>query len=363
MYIKYGIILAVMAATVANSPVIAAEIVINAVGDIMLAGSAAPTLKKLGYDHPFGGTAEELKKADINIGNLETPIGLGGVEFTGKKFRFRSAPQAAPALKRAGFSVVTLANNHIMDFGEEALQETARNLAENGILYTGAGPSLAAAREPAILERKGARIAFLAYSITLPAEFYASASQAGTAPGHPRYYKNDIALAKRSADYVVVSFHWGSEATTTPHSYQIKAAHAAIDAGADLVLGHHPHVLQGIERYKNGVIFYSLGNFIFGSMSRTASTSIIARITLDKGVKKVEVIPIEIRNRKARFQPKLLTAKEGEDVVDHLERISRKMGTVMVREKNRFFVKGAADDMKFAAIKGGKANDPPVRGH
>ena len=125
---------------------------------------------------------------------------------------------------------------------------------------------------------------------------------------------------------MLVSFHWGSEGATSPSPYQVAAARAAIDAGADVILGHHPHVLQGIERYKKGVILYSLGNFAFGSYSRTASRSIIARITLDDGVKGLELIPLNVQNREVRFQPRPLKGKERETAMDRLRRTCLEMG-------------------------------------
>ncbi len=339
--------IAFMAAYLSVQTAQAQEIVINAVGDIMLAGSGSATLQRLGCDYPFAATATELRKGDIAVGNLEAPLARGGTEFMFKKFRFRADPQCAPALKRAGFSVVTLANNHMMDFGEVALLETLRHLDESGILSAGAGQTLAAARHKAVLQVKGAKVAFLAYSLTLPVEFFAASDRAGTAPGYPRYFKEDIALAKGSADYVVVSFHWGSEGATSPHPYQTATARAAIDAGADVVLGHHPHVLQGIEQYKKGIIFYSLGNFAFGSTSPTADRSVIARITLDNGVKTVELVPLNILNSEVRFQPKPLKGKRGKAVIDHLNLISREMGTVIGSAGGRYLVRFGTDGEQF----------------
>jgi poly-gamma-glutamate capsule biosynthesis protein CapA/YwtB (metallophosphatase superfamily) len=307
----------------------ARELVLNAVGDIMLAGSAAASLERLGYDYPFAATCAELKKGDMAVGNLEAPIARHGIEFTDKRFRFRTDPRSAGALQRAGFSVLTLANNHMMDFGPSALRETIRHLDGSGILHTGAGETSAAARRPVFVRKKEGNVAFLAYSLTLPEEFYAAADHAGTAPGYAAQVREDIVRAKASADYVVVSFHWGSEGATIPHSYQVRAAHAAIDAGADVVLGHHPHVLQGIERYRKGIIFYSLGNFAFGSRSRTADRSVIARITLDKGVRGVELVPLNVKYSDVRFQPRPLSGQKGRDVIDRLNRISQQFGTVI----------------------------------
>jgi poly-gamma-glutamate synthesis protein (capsule biosynthesis protein) len=323
---------------ISASPASAQEIVINAVGDIMLAGSGATTCKRLGYDYPFIETKAELKKSDITIGNLESPIARGGNIFTCKRFHYRSAPEAATALKNAGFSLVTLANNHMMDFGPEALEETLQHLEKAGIGYTGAGASIKMARRRTVITVKGIKVAFLAYSLTFPDAFYATAERSGTAPGFYAFYRNDIAAARKVADYVVVSFHWGTENVAVPKPYQMATAHSAIDAGADVVIGHHPHVLQGIERYKNGVIFYSLGNFTFGTASETARRSIIARVILETGVKGVELIPLNVLNREVHFQPKVLSGKEGRDVIDHLTRISRKWNTIITATGGHYLV-------------------------
>jgi poly-gamma-glutamate capsule biosynthesis protein CapA/YwtB (metallophosphatase superfamily) len=316
----------------------AQQIVINAVGDIMLAGSGTGTFARMGYDYPFAATHLEMKAADINIGNLEAPITRRGLEFTGKKFRFKTSPNAAAALKRAGFSILTLANNHIMDFGADGLDETLRRLDREDIYHTGAGVNLASARKPALVPVRDKKIAFLAYSLTLPKEFYAEADRAGTAPGFAPLYIEDIMKAKSCADYVVVSFHWGAEKSLTPQPYQILAAHRAVDAGADLVIGHHPHVLQGIELYKKGVIFYSLGNFAFGSLSSGSDTSVIARIILENGIREVELIPLNVLNAKVRFQPQIFQGERGLGVIRHLIALSRPLGTEIGTDGKRYLV-------------------------
>jgi poly-gamma-glutamate capsule biosynthesis protein CapA/YwtB (metallophosphatase superfamily) len=317
----------------------AEKIVLTAVGDIMLAGSGVATFAKRGYEYPFAATERELRRADITVGNLEAPLSRKGTEFTGKKFRFKASPKAAAALRAAGFSVVTLANNHIMDFGSVGLQETMENLASEKISFTGAGENLAAARRPALVERKGMKIAFLAYSLTQPLEFFAAESRAGTAPGYSRLFREDIRQAKLIADYVVVSFHWGAELATFPKSYQVDAGRRAIDAGADLVIGHHPHVLQGVERYRRGLILYSLGNFAFGSTSRHADTSIIARITLDGAVKEVELLPLNVLNSHVRFKPEILKGTRGRAVISRLNELSRSWNTEIVADGERYLVK------------------------
>lgn len=317
---------------------LAQPVVINAVGDIMLAGSGAPLFRRTGYDYPFAAISATLRQGDLNIGNLESPIARVGEEYAGKKFRFRADPAAAAALQRAGFSHLSLANNHILDFGPGGLRETMATLDGLGISHAGAGPDLGSARQESIVTVRGVRIALLAYSLTYPAEFYAGGDRAGTAPGYENYYRADIARARKSSDYVVVSFHWGAECAEFPKDYQRVTAHRAIDAGADVILGHHPHVLQGIEYYKSGVIFYSLGNFAFASRSGKADRSMIARITLDNGISAVEVIPLNVLYSEVRFQPRLLTGSRGWAVVERLQRLSAEMGTVIKGSDDRYRV-------------------------
>jgi poly-gamma-glutamate synthesis protein (capsule biosynthesis protein) len=305
----------------------AEPIIMNAVGDIMLAGSSVKTLERFGYDYPFGATEKILKNADIVFGNLEAPITRSGVEFVSKKYRFRQSPHVAGALRNAGFTHLALANNHILDFGETGFNETKRFLEREGIAFFGAGHNLATARKAWFSEIRGVKIAFLAYSLVYPEEFFAGDCRPGTAPGYSSLFTADIRQAKKSADYVIVSFHWGTEGAETPKPYQVAAGHKAIDAGADIVIGHHPHVLQGIEYYGPGIIFYSLGNFAFGSLSRTAASSMIARITLDNGIKEVELIPLEVLNSKVRFQPQILAGSRGNAAAKPMYRLSREMGT------------------------------------
>ncbi|RII28402.1 MAG: capsular biosynthesis protein [Geobacter sp.] len=325
------------------------EIVINAVGDIMLAGSGTPVYSRLGYDYPFAATRKYLQRGDLAIGNLESPITSRGDEFRDKRFRFRAEPAAAAALREAGFSVLTLANNHVLDYGSVGLQDTADLLDRYGILHSGAGKNLGEARQAVTITIKGKRLAFLAYSLTFPDKFYASDSTPGTAPGYPSFFADDIAKARQTADYVIVSFHWGTERAERPHSRQVAAAHQAIDAGADVVLGHHPHVLQGIERYKGGVILYSLGNFAFGSLSPSSRQSVIARITLGEGVREVEFIPLNVLNRTVRFQPRVMEAGRGDAVIAHLNRISAHLGTAIVSDGGRHLLDMGKDNQRVAA--------------
>ncbi len=316
----------------------AEELVITAVGDIMLAGIWTPTLRQNGYGHPFIGVKNVLAASDINLANLESPIAVGGHEYFEKQFRFRAEPQVAPALRAAGFNLVTLANNHSMDFGGEALAETLRHLSANGIAWIGAGKNLTEARKMALYSIKGKKIAFLGYSLTQPIEFFAGTDRPGTAPGYEKLVTADITAARSQADYVIVSFHWGKEANSTVQAYQRAAAHKAIDAGADVIIGHHPHILQGVERYNRGIIFYSLGNFAFASKSKTADVSAMIRLRLNDERREAEILPLDVLHRRVGFQPQLLTGERGATVIKKLSDLSVPFNTKIQSKEGRYTI-------------------------
>jgi poly-gamma-glutamate capsule biosynthesis protein CapA/YwtB (metallophosphatase superfamily) len=306
------------------------DVRVVAVGDIMLGGTATPELVQFGYDYPFANVRDLLHHADVVFGNLEGPLTDRGTAAV-KEYVFHSPPQrVAPALARAGFNVVSLANNHSMDYGLDGLRDTIEALRRAGIAHAGAGENLAAARHPALIQVGAVRVAVLAYSLTFPEEFWANGVRPGTAFGHESQVRADVAVAKKTADVVLVSFHWGRERTVELRDYQRKLGHAAIDAGAAAVIGHHPHVLQGIERYRGGVILYSLGNFVFGSYSRAAARSVVARFSLRRGrVHALELYPINVLNVEVVFRPSRLHGAAANEVVTELQRISRPFGTVI----------------------------------
>jgi poly-gamma-glutamate synthesis protein (capsule biosynthesis protein) len=317
---------------------LAEEIAINAVGDVMLAGRWATTIRKNGYDSPFRGVVAQLKAGDISIANLESPIARGGVEFTEKKFRFRAEPELAGALKESGINLVTLANNHSMDYGAQALAETMINLERSGIAWIGAGESLAEARKMALYTIKGKKIAFLGYSLTQPMEFFAGRGRPGTAPGFENIFVEDIRRARQQADYVIVSFHWGTEGRSAIQPYQRTVAHKAIDAGADVIIGHHPHVLRGIERYKTGIVFYSLGNFAFASKGRSADAGLMVRLRFSEGVREAELLPLDILHRRVGFQPQPVSGKQAAGIIERLNTLSITLNSSIENRDGRYVV-------------------------
>jgi poly-gamma-glutamate synthesis protein (capsule biosynthesis protein) len=295
---------------------------ISAVGDVMLSGSAGEFLEKYGYQYPFLHTKEILKSTDLAICNLEGPFVNSGTPFE-KTYTFKVPPKYAPALIDGGFDLVSIANNHIMDYGEEGLFSTMRVLDSLGIKYAGAGKNSIEARKPAVIKIKSKKVAFLAYSTTFPEEFYAKKDKSGTNFPFEENLINDVRNCDKNYDIVIVSFHWGAELMEQPKHYQKALAHISIDNGADLVLGHHPHVLQSFEIYKSKLIAYSLGNFSFGSYSEKAKESVILIVELSKDkFSGGKVIPISVHNVVDLFQPKLLSGDRFDKVVEKINEIS-----------------------------------------
>lgn len=300
-----------------------------AVGDIMLGGTATPTLHEFGYDYPFAATARILQAADVAVGNLETALSHRGVAFD-KKYTFRNPPEkVAPALKKAGFDLLSLANNHTMDYGIVALEDTLNALASVGLPAVGAGMNQAQARQAKIIEVKGQKIGFLAYSLTFPEEFWALKDRPGTAFGHASQVKQDVSALKAGVDHVVVQFHWGREGKTELRDYQVALGRASIDAGASLVLGHHPHILQAIEHYKGGVIYYSLGNFAFGSFSNRVQVGGIASVELcpSANKNKYAIKFVDVNNFRVRFRPTPIKGDKLEAAYNELKDLSALRGT------------------------------------
>lgn len=340
MYMKTlpALLSAAVLAAAASQPALAQpaaapndDVVVSAVGDIMLDASSRPVIEGMGYDYPFAAVRTLFDGSQVVFGNLEGPLTDRGTAETDKKFTFRSPPaKVSTALKNAGFTVVSLANNHMLDYGADGLAQTVDTLDATGIKHAGAGADLAAARQPALLEAGGKKIAVLAYSITLPENFYAADHKPGTAFAREEEVRADIIAARKQADIVLVSFHWGQEGKTQLRDYQTYIGHLSIDAGASAVIGSHPHILQGIEHYKDGVILYSMGNFTFGSYSSHSTRSAVAQLRFHDGrLVQVKMFPINVNNFEVAFQPKPLQGKEADAVIDGLAQLSAKRHTVV----------------------------------
>lgn len=271
-------------------------------GDIMLSRSVGKIMeKRADWSYPFHRVGELLGGADLAFANLENPISRRG-QNVGSIYSFRADPRAADGLVYAGFDVLSLANNHIGDYGAEALVDTLAILEENGIAYAGAGRDYGEAYRPVVRDVRGVRVAFLAYTNLLPRAAHAPNSKPAVAYLDMDAVKSGIAAARELADIIVVSFHWGEEYHTRRSASQEEIAKAAVDAGASLVVGHHPHVAQEVERYKDGYIAYSLGNFVFDqNFSPDTSRGLLLKVTL-RG-KRIESVETSTVFFTPEFQP------------------------------------------------------------
>lgn len=243
------------------------RVILMAVGDIMLGRTIGEMIETIGPQAPFLDTADTLRSADITVGNLECPISDRG-EPEPKTYAFRAPVAAGESLAYAGFDLVNLANNHSLDYGPQALSDTLEILVANGVQAVGAGMNATQAYSPAFIEVNGLRIAFLGFVDVFPTDYdyrtwEAGPDQPGVAWAHEDRVREGVMAAKAEADIVIVILHNGYELVEQIGSQQQLIAHAAIESGAALVIGSHPHIIQRIERYQEGLIAYSLGNFVF----------------------------------------------------------------------------------------------------
>lgn len=237
------------------------------VGDMLPGEYLNPLMEQNGFDYPYRNAMLYLSEPDITAGNLELPVTLGGTPIVGTPYVYKGHPDALPAIKDAGFDVLSLANNHAMDQGLEGMLDTIKHLKETGIGFMGTGNNDTEAFEPYYTEAKGIKVAFVGLSHVIP---YTELKADRNTPGIAETYETKraaaaISAAKEKADLVVVMVHWGDDQADKPSDIHKANARTYIDAGADLIIGAHPHVLQGFEKYKGKWIAYSLGNFIFSA--------------------------------------------------------------------------------------------------
>lgn len=279
-----------------------ATIRLAAVGDINYDRSPAYIIQTTGdLAYPLSRVQPIFEAADYTIGNLESALGDIG-EPAAKRYPFRSPPETAQSLAIGGIDLVSLANNHAQDYGPEALLQGIDLLHAAGVATVGGGANDPAAYAPHIAEINGLKVAFLGY-VHVPVEaithfdtqsWTATADTPGLAWADPARVSADVAAIRPEVDLVVVILHSGYEYIEEPSEPQVAAARAAVDAGADLVVGHHAHILQGIHRYNDGVIAYGLGNFLF-NIDGPPETAIL-NVWLDRdGVRQLELIPAIIQ--------------------------------------------------------------------
>lgn len=274
-----------------------AEVILT--GDIMLSRNVAAAIKKAGNpDLPFLRLADFLNSSDFNFGNLESPFsGRNNITPSGSLV-FNAPTDYVKGLVDNNFKILSLANNHALDQGIKGVMFTRRHLAEAGIASVGTGANQDEAWHSELVAVRGIKIGFLAAS-------YASQNDGGKTENAYVARTDDLATLKSKilelksqADIVIVSMHAGTEYTRQPNASQTDFAHAAIDAGANIVVGHHPHWVQGYEQYGQGIIFYSLGNFIFDQeWSQKTKEGLAVKLKIsDSKLRSAELFPVIIEN-------------------------------------------------------------------
>lgn len=265
-------------------------------GDVMLSRQVNNRMVKYGdYLWPFVKIADFLRDADLTIINLESPfINTKDYFVPTGSFIFKTDPSAIEGLILAGIDLVSLANNHSLNQGLTGLQESFSILNEAGIKYVGAGNNELEARQAEIFEINGERFALLAYAYP-DDNSVATSNQAGIANMDIDRMKADVRRLKEEGNIVIVNMHAGTEYVTEPNWQQVNFAHAAIEAGAEAVIGHHPHWPQTFEFYQGKPIIYSLGNLVFDQMwSLETRQGLLAKLSWREGWEKIELIPVKI---------------------------------------------------------------------
>ena len=296
---------------------------IIAVGDINLGRQTGQKILAGDIDYPFQFIGDYLRSADITFGNLESQLTDldGETQSPTNEYRFAGPPDGAQTLANAGFDIVSVANNHMWDYGKDSLFETLDNLDKSKVKYAGASEIPDQLYQPTITEVNGQTIAWFAVTAIL------NGYEKSGATDYVAWADTDKLLPavqqiRPWVDWIIVSMHRGVEYDNIPSDPQRDFAHQIIDVGADIVIGHHPHVPQGIENYNNGLIFYSLGNFAFWQpMEYWTQHSFVAEITLYSDRKfNYTIIPID-----AGWQPQLTESDDDKNLLlQHLSDLSEK---------------------------------------
>jgi len=316
-----GIVVALAAIALCAFAAGHSDVTVSFAGDILLDRGVADAIRAHSADYLFDGVGDIFSASDIAFANLEGPLSAGGSGVLKDEWLlFRADPSCAQAMKSAGLTILNLANNHSMDYGHTGLENTMEALRANGILPLGAGMDKESAHEPAFLRKMGAKIGFLGFSDFPPEGYFYNAQKADIAYADRNTLADAVKDAKENCDILIVSFHWGAEFTHNAGQSQQDLAHLAIESGADAVVGHHPHVLQGIEIYRGKPVFYSLGNFVFDQQVQhgTDETIIVSISVKDKRIETIKLIPVQIID----CQPVRADASKANQILDELEQYS-----------------------------------------
>ncbi len=305
------------------------------VGDVMLGRLVNETLRSMPPTYPWGNTLPVLRASDVRVGNLECVLSDRGAPWdrTPKSFHFRTDAKNVEALKAAGFNLLSLANNHTLDYGEEALLDMLFHLDQAGIRHAGAGAHAVEAARPALLSAGGAAIAFLACTDNEP-DWGAADQRPGVyfipldrTDERALHFFDLIRETKKRADLVIVSAHWGSNWGYEPEPGHVSFAHMLVDSGADIVLGHSCHVFRGIEIYQERLILYSAGDFVddyvINDIERNDESFIFVVETDGSRITGLTLHPTVISHMQAR----LASPRDAVVLAQRMQRLCGKLGT------------------------------------
>lgn len=297
-----------------------------ATGDVLLDRGCRTMIMRNGPDYLFGAVGDFINLQDLAFCNLEGPMSSRG-KRAAKDIDFRADSTFVEVLKRSGFDIFSLANNHMLDYGREALSDTKSILEMNGLETVGAGANRSEALRARIVQRNGITFAFLAF-VTVPQVGIKYREELPCpAMGDSSSFGAEIARVRKEADFVIVSFHWGVEYTPRPSKEQTRLAHYCIDHGADLILGHHPHVIQSIEKYRGKFILYSMGNFVFDQHKPIQRESMIFGCTFRDGkIESPYIYPAELPYR--TFRPVFPDCASSIRISERVKAISKGFNTV-----------------------------------
>ncbi len=293
------------------------------VGDVL----PASEVPAKGSDYPWSEAGELLKRADLTIANLACVVSDRGRPEPDREYIFRAAPRSLDGAARAGVDVFTLANDHVLDYGREAMLDTIEHIRKRGMLAAGFGLNEKEALAPAMLEINGNKVAVLAFSRIIPrSSWIAGKETPGIASGHNyELMMNSVRVADREAQVTIVSMHWGEEHRDYPEKRDVELARDLVDAGADIVVGHHPCVVQGIEIYRGRIIAYSLGIFMHNASGRKkGGEGIVLQVAWDGGEGYgASIIPSHFDSGTVR----ILKGDDGKRVLERVNRLSHPFKT------------------------------------
>lgn len=308
-----------------------------AAGDVMLDRGVKKHMESAGHGYPYAAVTDFIKSHDIAFCNLEGPV--TDYKKRNKPFAFRCEPERFDEFMNTGFNIVSLANNHMFDCGPAGVTATIAELKDRGLMFSGAGEDRESSFDAAVAEVNGVKIAVVAFAdfFHYIAENKNRLSQPQACYPQVEDIEPAIEAARELASFVIVSWHWGEEYKHYPNNRQKMLGRLCVDAGADLVIGHHPHVLQGAEYYKGKLILYSLGNFIFDQYHENRTESAVFSCTIeDNMIKDPFLTPVKIKRSKPFFARK----DEAKKISQALIKYSEGMEIDVERKGTRIFLSG-----------------------